>query len=289
MRQFLTPTTVAEASAMLAADPWGAKAISGGTALVLMARQGLIAPETLVNLAGLDAMRGIEQRDDALRIGALTTLTDVASSSLVRRLAPSLAYACSRVGNVRVRNVATLGGNMAEADYASDPPSVLNSLEAECVVQGPDGQRAVPVRELIVGFFETTLEPGEVVTDIVVPLPAGVERSSIYHKYISRSSEDRPCVGVAASADMAGGRVARLAVTVGAVSSVPQRFDAIAQLAVGTRLEPEVRTQIAEQYADAVRAMDDARGSAWYRKQMAEVFVRRALDDLAPSPGTVGG
>jgi carbon-monoxide dehydrogenase medium subunit len=286
--RFLTPTTVDEACALLAGDPWSTKAIAGGTAVVLMARQGLIAPDTLVSLAGLDELRGIEERADGLRIGALTPLTDVASSPLVRRLAPSLAYACSRVGNVRVRNVATLGGNMAEADYASDPPSALNSLDAVCVVHGPDGHRTVSVRELIVGFFETTLQTGELVTEIVVPLPPGVERRSTYLKYISRSSEDRPCVGVAASADLAAEQVTRLSIAVGAVAAAPQRFDAIAQLGVGTRLEPDVRDEIARQYAEAVDAMDDGRGSAWYRRQMTEVFVRRALEDLAMR-STTGG
>jgi aerobic carbon-monoxide dehydrogenase medium subunit len=284
MPRFVEPTSVAEASAVLAADAWGARAIAGGTALVLMMRQGLANPDTLVSLGRLPELTGIgPEGPDLLRIGARTTLTDVAASPLVRRAAPSLAYACSRVGNVRVRNVATLGGNVAEADYASDPPAVLVALDASCRVTGPAGTRTVPVRDLVAGFYTTTLEPGEIVTDVLVPGPGPVDRRSSYQKYLSRSSEDRPCVGVAATADLAGGEVTRLTVVVGAVAGVPQRRDEIAVRAVGTRLEPDVRADIARAYAAAIDPMEDGRGSAWYRTRMIEVFVRRALDDLARS------
>ena len=281
MTRFLTARSLEEACDALAADAWGAKAIAGGTALVLMMRQGLVNPDTLVSLGQLEELRGVDiEEPDYLRIGARTTLSEVAASPLVRRVAPSLAYACHRVGNVRVRNVATFGGNVAEADYASDPPSVLVALDATCRVQGPAGQRTVAVRDLLTGFFTTTLEPGELVTDVLVPLPGAADRRSRYHKYISRSSEDRPCVGVAVTGDFSGAEVTRLAVVVGAVAPVPQRFDHLVSPAIGTTLEPAVRAEIAAAYSEHIEPMEDARGSAWYRKQMIEVFVKRALDDL---------
>src|ERR671915_556780 len=105
---------------------------------------------------------------------------------------PALANACSHVGNVRVRNAATLGGNVAEADYASDPPTVLACLGATCTVQGLSGRRSLSLRELIADFYTATLERDEIITEVVVPAPEPGERS-IYLRYLSRSSEDRPC------------------------------------------------------------------------------------------------
>lgn len=278
--RFVQPTSVAEASELLAADSWGATAISGGTAVVLMMRQGLIRPDTLVSLAGLEGLGGIRLEGERLRIGAGVPLSEVAASPEVRATAPSLATACGRVGNVRVRNVATLGGNVAEADYASDPPSVLVSLDASCRVVGPDGEREVPVADLLVGFYTTSLQPGEVITEVIVPRPAPGARST-YLKYISRSSEDRPCVGVAAHAVLDAGEVADLRVAVGAVAETPQRLDEHTTSVRGRALTPEVAAEVAAAYAATIEPMDDARGSAWYRSRMIEVFVRRAITALA--------
>lgn len=288
---FVEPTTVAEACELLAADTWGTKAISGGTAVVLMLRQGLIAPDTLVSLAGIPGLGGVEEVEGAeglLRVGAAATLAEVAASSLVRSAAPSLATACSLVGNPRIRNVATLGGNLAEADYASDPPATLASLGARCHVEGRSGSRTVPVSELITGFYETVLDHDELVTHIDVPLPRA-PRGAVYLKYRTRSSEDRACVGVAARTDFVDGQVADLDVVVAAVAPTLQRVPQALEPAVGTRLDGDVARQVARGYADAITPMDDARGSAWYRSQAIEVFVRRALERVVEQRDAQGG
>lgn len=274
---FAEPETLREASDLLVADPWGTKVISGGTAVVLMMKQGLISPELLVSLARIPGLNGVEQDGDTIRIGATTTLTEVATSPLVRSVAPSLGVACGLVGNPRIRNVATLGGNVAEADYASDPPATLASLGARCHVEGSSGARDVPVADVITGFYETVLEHGEIVTRIDVPIPAGA-RGAVYLKYRSRSSEDRACVGVAARVDVVDGRVSDLDVVVAAVASTLQRVPPALGPAVGAQLDAGTVAQIARAYADGIEPMDDARGSAWYRRRMIEVFVRRALE-----------
>lgn len=276
---FLEPTTVAEACDLLAADPYGTKAIAGGTAVTLMLRQGLIAPDRLVSLARIPGFAGIDMNDGAIRIGAGTTLTTIAASPLVREHLPSLAEAAGRVGNVRVRNVATLGGNLAEADYASDPPAVLVSLGAACDVQGPGGRRRLPAEDFVTGFYSTALEPGELLTDLVVPAPA--DRHAVYLKYVSRSSEDRPCVGVAARVDLRGGVVGELDVVVGAVASRPQRLPELTRTAAGRPLDDATIAAIADGYRAGVEPMGDPRGSSWYRGEMIAVFVRRALATLA--------
>lgn len=285
---FAEPGSTREACDLLGADPWGAKAIAGGTAVVLMMRQGLISPESLISLARIDDMRGIEEREGVVRIGAGATLAEVARSGPVRAHAPSLASACSVVGNPRIRNVATMGGNLAEADYASDPPATLASLGARCHVEGGDGSREVDVADLITGFYETVLEPAELITHIDVPVPAG-PRSAVYLKYRSRSSEDRACVGVAARADFAAGGVVDLDVVIAAVAPTLQRVPAALAPALGTDLGPDVAEQIARDYAEAIDPMEDARGTSWYRRKMIKVFVRRALEQVAAQRREVGG
>ena len=276
---YVEPDTIDEACVALAADPWGAKVISGGTALVLMMRQGLIAPSLLVSLARVPGLAEIEMTPEGLQVGGMVSLTRVAASPEVKDAAPSLATACGLVGNVRVRNVATLGGNLAEADYASDPPSVLASLDALCTVAGPAGTRSIPVIDLITGFYSTSLQAGEIITGVTIPLLSG---ATSYFKYISRSSEDRPCVGVATAAEFDGTEVRALRVVVGAVAATPQRFDDIASRAIGTGLGPSVIEEIADSYANAVDPLEDVRGSSWYRRRMVKVFVRRGLEAVAP-------
>ena len=283
------PTTIDEACQVLAQDPWGAKAISGGTAVVLMMRQGLLAPDSLVDIRRLPGLSGIETTPQLVRIGATTTLAEVAGSTDVRSLLPSLAHACAVVGNPRIRHAATLGGNVAEADYASDPPATLASLGATVHVTGSAGSRVLSVPEVITGFFETSLEAGEIITHLEVPVPDR-RRGAVYLKYRSRSSEDRACVGVAARVDFTdGGAVHDLDVVVAAVAPRLQRVPAALAPVVGQELSPDVVEKVAEAYAQQIDPMEDARGSAWYRRKMIHVFVRRALEAARDTQQPAGG
>ena len=278
--EYVTPGSVADAIAALGSDPWGTKAIAGGTAVVLMMRQGLIAPERLVALDRLPGLRGVRRTDQGLQIGALTSLTQVARSPEVRQHAPSVAAAAAVVANPRIRNAATIGGNLAEADYASDPPSALIAWGARCRVQGPAGERTIPVAELITGFYTTALEHDELITSVEIPVRDGDVRS-VYLKYRSRSSEDRPCVGVAARVATADGVVTEAEVVVGAVAATPHRLPAVAATLVGRPLAADGIATVAAEYAASVDPIEDFRGSAWYRRRVVDVYVRRALEALA--------
>lgn len=275
--RYVEPRSLEAACHLLADDPWGAKAISGGTAVVLMMRQGLLVPEALVDIGRLPGLRGVERTADGVRIGAATTLAAVAASPVVRQVLPSLATACAVVGNTRIRNVATIGGNLAEADYASDPPATLASLATTVHVLGPEGARRLGVPELITGFYENSLAPGELITHLEVPTPA-FPRGAAYLKFRSRSSEDRACVGVAARIDLDGGRVRDIDVVVAAVASTLQVLPTALAAAVGEPLTSALVDEIAVAHAEAIDPMDDARGSAWYRRKIIRVFVRRALE-----------
>jgi carbon-monoxide dehydrogenase medium subunit len=176
-----------------------------------------------------------------------------------------------------VRNVATVGGNVCEADYASDPPGVLAALDARARVVGQGRSREVPISDLITDFYETSLAPDEIVSDVLVPIPPPGTRT-VYLKYVTRSSEDRPCVGVTAVLRLAeDGRIADLRIGVGAVAGRPVRLPEAEAPAIGESPSDELFAEIGQRYAQAVDPVSDVRGSAAYRKQMIAVFVRRAL------------
>jgi carbon-monoxide dehydrogenase medium subunit len=186
---------------------------------------------------------------------------------------PVLARAFGLVASPRVRNQATAGGVLADADYASDPPAVLEALGAAAVLRSPRGERTVPIGELILGYYETCIEADELLVEVVVP-PA--PEAAVYRKFRSRSSEDRPCVAVAATRDRG-----RVRVVVGAVAEVPQHFPEICALADDRPLDPELREEIGRRYAEAIEPLSDARGSAAYRRRVTAVEVDRALEAVA--------
>jgi carbon-monoxide dehydrogenase medium subunit len=235
-----------------------------------------------------------DRQDNPLRIGAMTTHREVERSATVRRGLPILAYTFSLVASPRVRNQATVGGVLADADYASDPPTMLNALNARAVARSLGGEREIPIEELITGYYETSLRPDELLTEVRIPCfktsrgcASPVERA-VYRKFRSRSSEDRPCVAVAAT--LIDGK---LRVVVGAVAERPQYFPDICDVVsspqgdrkdrpYGEQLNREVATEIGRRYAEAIQPISDSRGSAEYRRRVIAVEVRRALEEMMP-------
>ena len=278
--EFTRPESIEAAVEALGEAGDKGKLIAGGTALALMLRQRLIAPAVLISLDGIQRLTGVSSSADDIRIGAMTRLRQVEASPEVRRAIPALAAACGEVGNVRVRNQATLGGNLAEADYASDPPTVLLALDASVRAVSPAGERQIRLSDFFQGFYTTALGSGEILTEILIPRRPGTRRTA-YVKYRSRSSEDRPCVGVAAVAAFEDGVCSELGVAVGAACETPRRIADVEALAVGQPLGESVIRDIAEGYADGIETLEDLRGSSWYRTEMIRVFVRRALEEVA--------
>lgn len=270
---------MSEACAQLA-NEGDAKAVAGGTALLTVIKQGLLLPKALVNLKKIgdgsaisfDALQG-------LRIGALATIDEIESSPLVQQHYPALAQACHLVANIRIRNMATIGGNLAHGDYQSDPPTVLMALNASVELVNSKGSRTVPLTEFQRGSYETALAPGELIAAVTMPpLPAGM--NGLYLKFTTGSSEERPCAGIAALARMESGICRELRVAVGAVSSKPVRI-AAEKLATGKALSAELVAAIAADAARAIDPIDDVRGSADYKRHLVGVLVRRALQALA--------
>ena len=291
---FLRPQSIAEATALLAEHGDDAKVVAGSTALTIMLRNRLIDPAVLVSIGGIAGLRDLAVEGGILRLGALASHRTVERDALVRRVLPVVAETFGKVANVRVRNAATVGGVMAEADYASDPPAVFLGLDAVVVAEGPSGIRRISAGDFFVAFYETSLAHDEIVTAVEVPLPAAgtgaAGYGAVYEKFVTRSSEDRPCVGVFAAARQDGrGGFAGIRVAVGAAAEIPQRFPDLEALGEGTDLGDDVCRAIADGYAGRIETLDDVRGSAWYRTEMVRVWVRRALEHArAQAAGAAG-
>jgi carbon-monoxide dehydrogenase medium subunit len=275
----LQPRSADEAVALL--DQYGdeARIVAGSTALTILLRQRLISPSALISIGGLPGLREVRRDGDVLRIGALVTHRAVETSPLVREMLPSLAHTFGVVGNIRVRNAATVGGVLAEADYASDPPAAFLALDAIVEALGPSGPHRIPIADFFQGFYETALEPNEIITGVDVPTLADGTHA-VYEKFVTRSSEDRPCVGVFAAVRLAddGTTCDDLRVAVGAAAETPCRYPDVEALARGHTLTDDVVQAVADGYAERIDTLSDMRGSAWYRTEMVRVWVRRAIE-----------
>ena len=273
----LRPETVRQALRALDEAGEDTTVIAGGTAVMLMMRNGLLFPEQLVSLDRLPGLDHIGVEDD-VRIGALTPLRQVERSRELARVLPTLTGATALVANHRVRARATIGGNVCESDYASDPPSVLTALGCRLRVASNQGERWVPLEDFLLGYYETALQRGELVTELRIRRPSPTARF-IYLKYISRSAEDRPCLGVAALVEAdESGRCSEVQVAVGGATATPFRVPEVLAEARGAKIDdPGTWEMLAEGYRGAIEPIGDARGSADYRKHVTGELVRRAL------------
>jgi carbon-monoxide dehydrogenase medium subunit len=285
MREFelIQPTTLAEASVALSENS-DARVIAGGTALLTLIKHGIFVPKILVNLKKIKAASDLSYDAQAgLRVGALATIYDVESSPIVRQHYPVLAEACHVVANIRIRNMATIGGNLAHGDYQSDPPTVLVALDASVELLSPAGTRRMKLGEFLRGTYETALGPGELVSALLVP-PAGHLRGT-YTKFTTGSSEERPCVGVAALTSIENGICADLRLVVGAVSPKPVRLENAETMARGEKLTPQLVERIAADASSRVEPSEDLRGTVDYKRHVVQVLVHRALGAVQPKEG----
>jgi aerobic carbon-monoxide dehydrogenase medium subunit len=287
---YVEPATLDEALACLAEHGDDAHPVAGATSVVLMLRQQLLQPKLLVGLRGIEELRGIwSDADDGLEIGATTTHREIERSEQARRYAPVLADAFGSIATVRIRNQGTIGGNLAHADPAQDPPPVLLALDAEVAVSSPGGERTIPLTELFVDYFETSLEPGELISAIRLPTRSP-DAVSAYAKFLPRTKDDYATVAVAASARrLADGTLREVRIALGAVGPIPMRVPAAES--VLEREEP-VRPAIDEAahlVAQAVEPLDDLRGSAAYKREMARVWTARVLRTLSAAAPADGG
>jgi carbon-monoxide dehydrogenase medium subunit len=271
------PATLREAVGMLEASNPDIRPIAGGTAVMLMMKTGIFQPERLICLHRIEKRYSrIALADNGdLRIGAMTPLRRLEQSSDVQRVAPVIIGALRRLSNVRVRNVATLGGHLAHGDPHLDLPPVLIALGASVTIAGPGGERVIEVEDLFGGYLETTLAHDELIAEITVPAKPG--RRAAYVKHTTRSADDWPALGIAVALD--GDGAARIAI--GAATDTPRRLKSVEAVLAGGALDAQVLLDAGDAAAAEAEVHSDARGSAAYKTELIRVFTARAIRQAA--------
>jgi carbon-monoxide dehydrogenase medium subunit len=278
--EFLRPRSVEEASAMLLQHGEGARALAGGTSLVLLMRQRLAEPTHLVHLGNIDELRGI-RIDDAgqLRVGAIVTHTEIAAHAAIRERFPVIAAMAAKVANSQIRNVATLGGNLCYGDPASDPPTCLVALGARVRVRRGGNEREIELDRFFKGYYENTLEPGDVLVEVIVP-PLPREGAALYSRFVTTPAEGRPLAAVALRA-VGQGVWTDVRLVLGAVVPAPARVPDAERHLTGRKLTPDVLAEAAELAVRELEPIDDFRSSGAYRRDVTRVTARRLLERAA--------
>ena len=285
--ELLQPASLREALALLDPDDADVRPFAGGTAMMLMMKAGVLRPRRLVSLQSIGAgCAAISTAGEGeLRIGALATLSALELSPLVRRAAPAICEAMPRLSNVRVRNVATVGGALAHADPHMDLPPLLCALEARALIASPRGERELPVEALITGYMETALRRDELIAEIRVPVRP--QRTAAYLKCTTRSADDWPALGVAVSLERSGGAVHSCSVVIAAATDRPTRArQAEAELRGRDPDDPSVVARAAEAAAAELTLHGDPQLSLDYKRQLVRVYAGRAIRAaLRAAPG----
>ncbi|MBL76287.1 MAG: carbon monoxide dehydrogenase [Chloroflexi bacterium] len=279
---FHAPSSLKEALDLLSEHSDDSKILAGGTSLTTLLKQSLIAPSHIISLHRIPGLNSIDLTDGYLNIGGLVTQREMELSDLVQKHTPILAEAYRRVATVRVRNVATVAGGIAQADPAMDPPSSLLILNASITATSSNGSRTLPIHEVYTDYYETSLEPEEIITALHIPVqPEGTNWT--YIKYLPRTEDDYATVSVAAIGKITDGKVADVRVALGAVAPTAIRANALEEALIGMQqssLTYEKLKEISQTVTAIVDPTDDPRGSAWYKRDMSAVFTRRALEEV---------
>ena len=274
--EMVEPRSLKEAMSLLDPQQPTIRAVAGGTALMLMMKAGVFAPSRLVCLHGIEPEHArIAVNGGELRIGAMATLSEVENDPNIAARLPVLKRAMRTLANVRVRNVARVGGALAHGDPHMDLPPVLTALGARVAISGPNGNRELPIEELYAGYYETVLEKNELITAVTVP--ALNARKAAYMKVTSRSADDWPALGVAVSFALEDGAIRDPIVVVSAATEKLTRMAAAEMALQGSAPDDAALARAGEAAAAAAAILADAHGSAAYKRELLRVYLGRAV------------
>jgi len=283
--ELLEPGSLKEAIALIDPDDPAVRPIAGGTALMLMMKAGVFQPTRLVSLRKLgDAFTRIAAAPAGeLTIGAMASLSALEHSPAVARGAPVIVRTMRRLSNVRVRNVATVGGALAHADPHMDLPPVLIALGATIAVVGPAGERTMAVEDLFTGYYETALAKNELITQLRIPAQGGVR--TVYFKITSGSADDWPALGIAVAlhTECATTKFAR--VVVSAATAKATRLKAAEAALTGVDADDKTLKKMADTAVDEADIIADLRGTASYKRELLRVYVARAVRSAMQTSG----
>jgi len=270
------PKSLSEAVKLLDPNDETVRPIAGGTALMLMMKAGVFRPQKLISLRKIESRySGIAASGDGLRIGAMTTLAALERSAEVKKHLPVVTRTLLTLSNIRVRNVATVGGALAHGDPHMDLPPVLMALGATLTVTGPKGERKLAVEDLFAGYYETVLEKDELISEVHVP-SQGAKKAS-YMKVTTGSADDWPALGVAVVIDGDGGSIKSARVVASAATNKATRLKSAEAVLNGKSVTDKLLSDAGEAAVAEAEFIADVRGSVPYKRELMKVYVRRAV------------
>ena len=277
--EYESPRTLGEALALLASRP-DAKLLAGGHSLLPAMKLRVAAPATLIDLGRIAGLAYVRSAGDGIAIGAMTTHAEIAASELLHATSPLLAETAAHIGDVQVRNRGTLGGSLAHADPAADYPAAILALNAEMVAMSEKGERVLRARNFFTGLMGTALRADEILTEIRIPKTRGA--GTAYKKFHHPAS-GFAVVGVAAVVKLRGGNIESAAIGITGVGQTAYRAAAVESALRGKPLSSVAKA--VEKAAEKVEVLSDIYASAEYRRHLAQVFTRRAIEAAAKAAG----
>jgi carbon-monoxide dehydrogenase medium subunit len=273
---YVAPKSLPEAVAELVKRGSEAKVLAGGHSLIPLMKLRLSTPSFLVDIGRIKDLSYIREVDSQIAFGALTTHHEIEFSELVKERLPLLQQAAAQIGDPQVRNRGTIGGAAVHADPNGDFPTCLLALDAELIAVGPRGERSIKARDFFVDTFTSALEPDEILREIRIPRPQPSSRGT-YLKF-SRRSQDWAIVAVAAQVAVREGKLERVTVGLTGMGSTPLRAAAVEEALKGKAVDPAALREAASRAAEGTQPPDDLNGSSDYRRHLAAVLTRRALE-----------
>lgn len=274
--EYLEASTVKEAVSLLERYGADARAIAGGTDLVVQMRYGEESPRYLVNLKTIKGLDSIADGDDGLHLGALTSIRAIETSPLIKEKYSILSQAAHLLGSVQVRNLATIGGNLCHAAPSAELAAPLLALGAKARITGPAGERTIPVEDFFRGPGQVALNTGELLVELHVPSPAP-RSAGVYLKHSIRKAMDIAFVGTGVVVELADGGTCRdIRIALGAVAPTPMRARKAEDMLRGKVLDEPILREAGEIASQECSPISDIRCSAEHRREIVKVFVRRA-------------
>jgi carbon-monoxide dehydrogenase medium subunit len=280
--EYEVATSVDEAISLLQQRGPEAQLLAGGHSLIPMMRLRLASPEVLIDIHKLDdELRYIQDEGGVLRIGALARHRDILGSELIKERYALLNEAETLIADPLVRNMGTVGGSLGNADPGEDLPAALTALGCEVVVRGPDGERTIAVDDLYAGFYETVLEPGEIITEVRT---SWVPDASSYTK-VKRRTGDYAAAAIGVALNMSGGDIEDVGIGMCGVGITTLRATEAEDLLRGQRPDAELYKQAGERAAEESDPLEDARGTVPFKRDLVKVLVGRALGKAVERAG----
>jgi carbon-monoxide dehydrogenase medium subunit len=282
--EYLCPKTIPEAITLLQQHGEDAKILSGGQSLIPMMKLRIARPGYLIDINRITGLSYIKEENGFLKIGGLTREAELEASPLIRSKYPILIDTTHVIADPQVRNLATVAGNLAHGDPANDHPATMLALDAQVVATGSRGERVIPIEEFFLSLFSTALQPGEILTEIRIPL--AVPHSGGAYFKLERKVGDFATAAVAAQVTLdSTGAVQKVGIGLTNVGPTPIKVQKAENLLRGKKLDEANIRQVAQLAADDAQPSSDLRGPAEYKKGLIKELAKRALSRAAERAG----